>query len=735
MTVEVFGIRHHGPGSARSLLRALGDFDPDAVLIEGPSDADPLLALSTSVGMQPPVALLGYASDDPGTAAFWPYAVFSPEWQAMTWARRADVPVAFCDLPASSTLARRAGREPARASVLRRDPLAALASAAGYDDAERWWDDVVESRLDGASPFAALTEAMGALREDRDQARKESQDTHEQRREAWMRQVLRAHLKAGRQRVAVVCGAWHAPALSGRLATAAADARILKGLAKRKVALTWVPWTHSRLATASGYGAGVTSPGWYHHLWTAPDQPVTRWLTAVAHALRTRDLSVSTAHVIDAVRLAETLAGLRGRALAGLTEVDEATRAVLCEGDPVAARFVTERLVVGERLGTVSGDVPAVPLEADLVRTCRSLRLRREAQPRAVDLDLRRPVDLGRSRLFHRLQLLGVEWAAPAVSDVRGTGTFRETWRLEWRPELSVAVVEASMWGTTVSTAAAEKVADVAATAGLAGLTGTLERCLRADLPESFAGLLEALDQRAALDADVVHLMEALPALVRTRRYGDVRGTDVSALARVTGALVLRICTGLPQAATSLDDEGAATLRRHVDAVQSAVSVAADGAVEDDAIRERWLTALAGLVDRTDLNGLLAGRMVRILRDSGRIDDAPARLQRALSVGVPSQHKAGWVDGFFADGALLLIHDRELLALLDGWVRGLSERDFVDVLPLVRRTFGAFSEPERHSIAAQVRSGGDGPAPRSDDVDEDRALAALATVADLLGVR
>jgi len=551
-----------------------------------------------------------------------------------------------------------------------------------------------------------------------------------------MRQVLRGQLRAGRARVAVVCGAWHAPALSGRLPPAAADVRTLKGLARRKVALTWVPWTHSRLATASGYGAGVTSPGWYHHLWTAPDQPVTRWLTTVAHSLRTRDLPVSTAHVIDAVRLAETLAGLRGRALAGLAEVDEATRAVLCEGDPVAARFVTEQLVVGERLGTVSDDVPTVPLEADLLRTCRSLRLRREATPRTTDLDLRRTVDLARSRLFHRLRLLGVDWAAPAVSDVRATGTFRETWRLEWRPELSVAVVEASVWGTTVGTAAAARVAELAATAGLADLTGTLEQCLRADLPESFAALLEALDQRAALDADVVHLMEALPALVRTRRYGDVRGTDVSALARVTGALVLRICTGMPQAVTSLDDDGAASLRRHVDAVQAAVSIAADGSADDDAVREHWLDALAGLVDRTDLNGLLAGRMVRILRDSGRIHDAPALLQRALSVGVTSQHKAGWVDGFFAEGALLLIHDQELLGLLDGWVRGLPERDFVDVLPLVRRTFGAFSEPERHSIAAQVRSGGGGATRHSDDdVDEDRALAALATVAAVLGVR
>ena len=34
--------------------------------------------------------------------------------------------------------------------------------------------------------------------------------------------------------------------------------------------MTWVPWTHGRLASWQGYGAGVSSPGWYHHLFTAP---------------------------------------------------------------------------------------------------------------------------------------------------------------------------------------------------------------------------------------------------------------------------------------------------------------------------------------------------------------------------------------------------------------------------------------------------------------------------------
>ena len=109
------------------------------------------------------------------------------------------------------------------------DPLGALAEAAGYDDAERWWDDVVESRLDGSSPFPMITEAMAELRPDRCSARSASRPGSRAQREAYMRQTIRAALKRGRQRVAVVCGAWHAPALTGPLPPGGRDARLLRG--------------------------------------------------------------------------------------------------------------------------------------------------------------------------------------------------------------------------------------------------------------------------------------------------------------------------------------------------------------------------------------------------------------------------------------------------------------------------------------------------------------------------
>jgi hypothetical protein len=736
--VTVLGIRHHGPGSARSVLAELDRVRPSVVLIEGPSDAGPVLPLAAEPGLEPPVALLAYAPDAPRVSAFWPFAVFSPEWQALTWAARNGVPARFCDLPAAVMLAappEREERPAGKAAELREDPLAQLAAAAGYDDPERWWDDLVESRLDGRSPFAALTEAMAELRQAAPD--RPGEDRDEQRREAYMRQTLRAALKETDGPVAVVCGAWHAPALAGQLPPAAGDAALLRGLRKRRVSLAWVPWTHSRLATTSGYGAGITSPGWYHHLFSTPEQTVPRWLVKVAGVLRDHDLPVSSAHVIEAVRLAEALAALRGRPLPGLAEVSEATKAVLCEGDEVATTFVTRDLVVGEVLGQVPDTAPLVPLEADLRAQARTLKLKISPEEKALVLDLRKDTDRGRSVLLHRLTALGVGWALAAPDQVRGTGTFRETWTLCWRPELAVAIIDAALWGTTVGTAATAKLIDTAQTAtALSTVTAATERALLADLPDALGPALRALDAKAAADADVTHLMAALPALVRAVRYGDVRGTGSDALATVADGLTVRICAGLPAAVTSLADDAAARMRDAVDQTHAAMELHAQEE-RGRAARDRWMTALAGLAERRDLHGLLAGRVVRLLTDAGVLprEEAARRFAAHLSVGVPAAAKAAWAEGFLAGGGLLLVHDRELLAILDGWVAGLDEQDFMDALPLLRRTFGGFAPAERANIAGAVKQTGGGAGPgRADElVDAGRAAPVLATVASILG--
>ncbi|WP_371776581.1 DUF5682 family protein [Streptomyces sp. NBC_01438] len=728
----LLGVRHHGPGSARAVGAALEAARPGAVLIEGPPEGDALLPLAADEQMRPPVALLAHAVDDPGRAAFWPLAGFSPEWVAIRWALAHDVPVRFIDLPAAHSLAmaekeeerererekekehpgpaERAGEAgPAPVPV---DPIGVLAETAGYDDPERWWEDVVEHRAHDGGPgdplaaFAALGEAMTALRE----VYGDGGHPRDAVREAYMRIQLRTARKEFDDDVAVVCGAWHVPALEART-TLAADRALLKGLPKVKAELTWVPWTHQRLARHSGYGAGIDSPGWYAHLFASPDRPVERWMTKVAGLLRDEDRFVSSAHVIEAVRLAGTLAAMRGRPLAGLGEATDAVRAVMCEGSDMPLALVRDRLIVGSALGEVPDTAPAVPLQRDLTRRQRTLRLRPEASERDIELDLRKDTDAARSRLLHRLRILGVGWGEP--TEGRGsTGTFRESWRLRWEPELYVRVAEAGIWGTTVlSAATARAESDALSATALADVTALAERCLLAGLPDALPVVMRMLADRAALDTDVGHLADALPSLARALRYGDVRSTDTAALGEVAAGLAERICVGLPPACTGLDDEGAAALRRQVDGVHTAIGLLA-GAVpaNADGLRERWRAVLHKLAARDTVAGVIRGRAARLLLDEGHLeqDDAARLMGLALSPGTPPADAATWIEGFVggaAGGGMLLVHDERLLALVDAWLSGVAPDTFTDVLPLLRRTFSAYEPGVRRTLGELVRRG------------------------------
>lgn len=737
----LLGVRHHGPGSARAVLAALAAREPSVLLVEGPPEADAVVELAADRRMVPPVALLAHAVSEPGRAAFWPLAAFSPEWVAIRWALDRGVPVRFIDLPAAHSLAEQPAdpvappepeEDPAAGSEsdeVRVDPLGVLAEAAGYDDPERWWEDVVEHRGAGAgeplAPFAALEEAMTELRA----VHGAGGHRRDPVREAHMRLRLReARREFGDGAVAVVCGAWHLPALRERHPVSA-DRQLLKGLPKVRTEVTWVPWTHRRLGRQSGYGAGIASPGWYGHLFAAPDRPVERWMTTVARLLREADHPVSSAHVIEAVRLAETLAAVRGRPLAGLGETIDAVRAVMCEGSEVPLALVRDRLIIGDVLGQVPDSAPAVPLQRDLTALQRSLRLKPEAAEREMDLDLRRENDGARSRLLYRLRLLGVDWGEPFAGTTGSTGTFREGWRLCWRPELSVRVAEAGIWGTTVESAAtARAVARATEASALAELTTLAESCLLAGLDDALPAVMRELADRAALDADVGQLAQALPALVRSVRYGDVRSTGSAALRRVAEGLAERVCIGLPPACVGLDADGAAEMRRHLESAHQAI-----GLLADDGLRERWREVLDKLGERQQIPALLRGRSVRLLLDEGALEAAAAgrRMERELSPGAAPAEAAAWVEGFLSGGGMLLIHDERILALVDGWLSRVPEDSFTDVLPLLRRTFADYEPGVRRTVGELLRrGGGGGPASRGAAVEAGFGAAPDAARAD-----
>lgn len=737
ISLHILGIRHHGPGSARMVARALDHINPDAILIEGPPDADEVLHFAAHADASPPVALLVYEPDQPRSAAYYPFAEFSPEWQALRWGLSRKLPVRFMDLPLANRAAPEEpkaasddsgapdspnvaaatpadGSDPAsepEADSPPADPLDQLAHAAGFSDGEAWWGRLIEERHGDEHPlsvFDGIREAMAALRE---QGPRQHADPDEPQREAHMRRTIRAAIKEGHERTAVICGAWHAPVLTAealKATPAKTDDAILKGLPKRKTTATWIPWTYSRLSMASGYGAGVLSPGWYEHLWrygsggrnAAGPGVSERWLSRVARLMREQDLDASPASVIESVRLADTLASLRGRSTAGLDEFTEATLSILCHGNPAPLRIIERKLIIGEKLGSVPEECPSVPLQKDLAAQQKSLRLKVSADDSELDLDQRKETDLERSRLLHRLNILNIPWGTRQAESRRTTSTFHEIWKLQWKPEFAVRIIEAARFGNTVQEAAERCVIEkAAASLDLPGLSAMLDSVLLANLPQAVYALIHRIQTVAAVASDLAHLMGAIPPLAAVLRYGNVRRTDAGLIGPVVDGLVARVCVGLLPGCSSLDDDAAARMQTLIAEVHSALET-----LEKADLRDAWRSRLNDLMD-ADIHRLICGRACRLLLDTHTIDaDAVAtRLHLALSRGNDAANAAAWLDGFLAGSGLILLHDPRLLQLIDAWVTDLSSEAFDETCPLVRRTFSTFEPPERRQIGEKVK--------------------------------
>ena len=723
--IHFLGIRHHGPGSAKNVRAYLEELEPDVILLEGPPEAEPLLPGVLHEQMKPPVALLAYQPDEPRRAVFYPFAEFSPEWQAMCYAMKKEVSLRFFDLPLVHHLAlwkereeqaeaEKTGEEgkcdevqgeasatetPEEVRVvdvpelLPVDPFAHLAKAAGYDDPELWWEVNFENRQRNEEVFTAVKEAVSVLREYFPKTDRETL-----LREAWMRKMIRAAQKEGFKRIAVVCGAWHVPGLE-KMPTQKEDNELLKGLPKVKVECTWIPWTYDRLSFRSGYGAGIVSPGWYDHLWHYPDDDGTRWMSKVAALFRTKGMDISVAHVIEAVRLAQVAAALRSLPRPSLEEYNDAVTTVMGFGDSILLQVIREALVISDRMGSVPDDVPKVPLLVDVEKLLKRLRLPLTTEVKEFQLDLRKPMDLERSIFFHRLNLLGIKMARPLRVD--GKGTFKEAWSVYYEPKQTLAVIEKAVWGNTLSEAVVAYNTHLSKDiTSISELVGLLERVIPADLPALVEEMTSRLDALSASTTDVLEMMKTIPGMVNVVRYGSVRNLDYGKVNDMLNAMMARVLAGGVLACTNVDEDAAVEVMERLVAVDYAMATA-----NQPGLMEMWTELVNKIREARGSHPLLSGYCTRLLRDKNIFgyEETAQTLSYYTSPGNTASDTAFWFEGFLKSSGTILLLDDQLWDLVNSWLATLNDGSFMELLPILRRTFSEYSLPERRKLGEKAK--------------------------------
>ena len=341
-------------------------------------------------------------------------------------------------------------------------------------------------------------------------------------------------------------------------------------------------------------------------------------MSKTAQLLREEDLEASAAHVIEAVRLAKSLAALRNLSLAGISELREAAITVFCGGEQMLLELVEKQLIIGDRIGEVPDEIPVVPLQHDLNQCVKSARLTREKKALGdveKALDLRKPSNLLASQLLHRLNILGIPWGNKKPSSEHTLGSFKEEWVLNWEPDFAILIIEAGMWGNTVYEAATHFILETKEKQSrLADLTHLVEQALYADLKEVIPELTLALGNQSALTKDIFNLMEALPSLVNIIRYGSSRSMDTIAVQTVLNQIIPRICIGLPNHCIHIDEDFADEIFKKMLSTNRAIHT-----LNEKALIQHWYEALEKIMSMT-VNGTLVGLSTRILFDKNIID-------------------------------------------------------------------------------------------------------------------
>lgn len=740
--INVFGVRHLSPMAAWQLRDYLNQIRPEIVLIEGLNDATELIPDMTRKETRPPIAILAYTDALPVRTLVYPLATYSPEYQAIKWARQNNVPVQFIDLSSEHFLALQDIEfellERARQEVIERakdpsrepvedpspDPMAATvpepprsiyercAERAGESDYDTYWERHFEHNASPDSYRLASYELGLALRDEDDAPRWRAENLV---REAFMRRRIEEVIASGRrpEKIVAVVGAFHASVLTGEHPAMTDDE--LASLRKRSSKLTLMPYSYFKLSSQSGYGAGNHAPAYFELLWegleqgTFPDLP-TKYMSLVARHLREAGTHRSTAEVIDGVRLARTLSAMKNGLAPTLIDLRDAAKTLLGQGELVTVKDALARVDVGTAIGELPKGVSQTSIQEDFERELVRLRLEKykTTVKQELVLDLRENrhakteeaafLDLARSSFFHRLRVLAVEFVEFVPTREQST-TWKERWNLRWSPESEISLVEAVLLGETVEMATAYKFkTQLEKCASIDDAAAMVRDACQCGLMKSMELARARLQELAAGSSDFTPIAHAAWQLGLVARYGDVRKFDPAPLLPLVDELFVQGSLSL-YASASCDNEAAKKMLSAIDALNRT------GLEFHDRVDEElWIAQLNRLSDADDRNPLLSGYACAILLERGLManEELASEVSRRISPGVPADLGAGWFEGLSKRNRYALLARQTLWEQLASYIVSLDDEQFKRALVFLRRAFGGFSATEKRHIAENL---------------------------------
>jgi hypothetical protein len=729
--IVYFPVRHHSPACAWHVGRLIRELRPETVLIEGPRDATSLLPLLAHDETRMPVAFYAtYVRKRPDAipdrhAAYYPLCEFSPELVAIRVGLEVGAKVRFIDLTFPEKVEahqfdREEGVDLRKRSQSMQDEawfshsrlLRAACVRTGARDPDDLWDHLYEVgyRSVDTAEFIRSVLAYCAL------ARRDySEDALKADGCLAREQAMASHIAEEKGRAIVVTGGFHTVALP---LTKSALPKPMK-LAPEDNQLVLMRYSFEQLDRLNGYASGMPSPEFYQRAWEKQDPA--QLMVEIARDCRHRNLGVSTADAIAAVYHAQRLAGLRGHEQVSREDVLDGIRSTFikgaddAEGLPVLA--LARKRLAGDRVGNVPAEAGQPPIVHDFRNTALRLKVKLDTLDTLDEtesvLDLyRRAIHRDVSRMFHRLAFMQVPFATfvrgPDFVAGENLERIQEVWTYHWSPQTESALIERSLYGSTIEEAAnslllerfgeAEKQGQGRSAALATELV--LHACrmgLHRHTQDLLARVGSLIADDPALDS-LVAAMENLLVLEVSRE--PLEAHHLSGLHELATTAYHRACFVIPSlAATPPQDE--ANMLDAFNGLFQAVRSLGDG----PDLQQLRTDALRTLASTSGGSSTMRGAAVGLLYTDGRI--AESDLVQYLHGHLHSSREGGedgpnFLRGLLKSARSVLWLVPEVLVKIHEVLREWDDDRFVKLLPLLRLALADLTPRETDRVAKSI---------------------------------
>lgn len=725
-----FGVRHLSPTTSYNLLQFLEDKNPKCVLMEGPSNATDLLLELANKKVQPPVALMSYTTELPIQSVLYPFALYSPEYQATLWCKKNKVNFRLIDLPTEVTLAIKTqkdfneieGNEELLAYRLFHNDLYDKISTLNEEhDYESYWERQFEHNLNTSSYREQLiyqSEQVRSMVIDQEREADQLNFYYNYIREAYMKRQIEQALSEGfkKEDIVVIVGAYHVSGLLSESLKSLTDQEI-EQLPKQASLSTLMPYSYLRLSSRAGYGAGNKAPYYFELMWQHLNKDSIAnlgidYLTRIGQYLRTKGHNASTASTIEAVKLASALTFLKGGKYPVLKDLHDAAATCFGEGELSKIAEALNYVDIGTSIGSLPQGMSQTPIQKDFYEQIKKLKLEeyQSAVEQSISLDLREKLrvktkdiafrDLHRSTFLHQLEVLEIPFAKPMRSS-QDKASWAEHWNLQWTTEVEITIIENSLLGETVEIAAAFKLKEQLENTQDIGLVASIiTKAYHCNLTSLFETAILTLQSILVQTEDLNALSNASYELAKLLQYGDLRQFELKPLIPILQQTFLR-STLLLTENCSCDNNAATQISVSIDKLDF---VAQEFYEEVDV--QQWLTELHRLAERDNLNYGLSGLSFSILLERNLLTETECmqEVSRRLSPGVPSDLAAAWFEGLARRNKYALLSRMVLWQQLNDYIEQLDDDEFMRSLVFLRRTFSEFDQIQKNSIVELLSS-------------------------------